>query len=277
MKGGSHGSATIRAVHWKCRTNVGGAIMPVTLEQFGLDRLTTGERLELIDQLWDSMPEPVSVADIPAWHLPIIEKRLAEAKANPGIGKPWREVLAGLRIQPLQVLFVLFCMLSVGTFGCSKSALDKDQARVRLKAQIADVRRAALEENHTAMADLTLPDAVKGMGGKDAFIRFLEREATDIKGKGFAFTDMVCEESSDLVESSGFIYSVTPYTLYLSGPENSKGSIKAYLNGVSADFGKNWVFLDGNEINGDRNKLKSMIPGFPDSIPIPKQEKPIWR
>jgi hypothetical protein len=146
-----------------------------------------------------------------------------------------------------------------------------------LKAQIADVRRASLEKNHAALADLTLPDAVNGMGGKDAFIRFLEREYSDINGKGFALTDMVCEESSDLVESSDIIYSVTPFTLYLSGPENSKGIIKSYLIGVSSDFGKNWVFLDGNEINGDRNKLKSMIPGFPDSIPIPKQEKPIWR
>jgi putative addiction module component (TIGR02574 family) len=67
--------------------------MPVTLEQFGLDRLSAEERLELIDQLWESMPDPGPVTDIPTWHLPIIEKRLADAKANPGVGKPWRDVL----------------------------------------------------------------------------------------------------------------------------------------------------------------------------------------
>jgi putative addiction module component (TIGR02574 family) len=74
----------------------GGTAMPVTLEQFGLDRLSAEERLELIDQLWESMPDPGPVVDIPAWHLPIIEKRLADAKANPGVGKPWRKALAEL-------------------------------------------------------------------------------------------------------------------------------------------------------------------------------------
>jgi hypothetical protein len=31
---------------------------------------------------------------VPAWHLPILAERRAQAKAQPGVGKPWREVLA---------------------------------------------------------------------------------------------------------------------------------------------------------------------------------------
>jgi putative addiction module component (TIGR02574 family) len=52
-----------------------------------------GERLQLIELIWDSLPEEVNPADLPPWHLAELEKRRADANASPGIGKPWREVL----------------------------------------------------------------------------------------------------------------------------------------------------------------------------------------
>jgi putative addiction module component (TIGR02574 family) len=67
--------------------------MSVSVEAFGIDRLSVGERLELIDQIWDSLPAHVDVADVPLWHLAELAKRRADAEANPGVGKPWREVL----------------------------------------------------------------------------------------------------------------------------------------------------------------------------------------
>lgn len=73
--------------------------MSVNLEDLGIDRLSVGERLELIEQIWDSLPEQVSPGEVPAWHLPELAKRLAEAKDNPGLGKPWREVLARLQAE----------------------------------------------------------------------------------------------------------------------------------------------------------------------------------
>jgi putative addiction module component (TIGR02574 family) len=69
----------------------------VNLDALGIDRLTTGERLELIELIWDSLPEQVDAADVPAWHLAEIAKRRAEAEANPRQGKPWREVLDQLK------------------------------------------------------------------------------------------------------------------------------------------------------------------------------------
>ena len=68
--------------------------MSVSLEALGIDRLSVGERLELIEQIWNSLPEQVSPDEVPPWHLPELARRLAEAKARTGLGKPWREVLA---------------------------------------------------------------------------------------------------------------------------------------------------------------------------------------
>lgn len=67
--------------------------MAVNVEALGIDRLSVQERLQLIDLIWDSLPEHIDSADIPAWHLAERAIRRAEAEANPGVGKPWRQVL----------------------------------------------------------------------------------------------------------------------------------------------------------------------------------------
>jgi len=71
--------------------------MTVNVQAMGIDRLSVGERLELIDLIWESLPDTVGPGDVPAWHLAELSKRRLEVAAEPGIGKPWREVLNGLK------------------------------------------------------------------------------------------------------------------------------------------------------------------------------------
>lgn len=67
--------------------------MSVSIEALGIDRLSIRERLELIEQIWDSLPEQVNPDEVPEWHRAELAKRLAEAEASPRAGKPWREAL----------------------------------------------------------------------------------------------------------------------------------------------------------------------------------------
>lgn len=71
--------------------------MSLTLKQFGIDKLSIAERLELIEKIWDSLPEQVTPAEVPEWHIRELERRRADAEANPGLGTPWEIVLARLR------------------------------------------------------------------------------------------------------------------------------------------------------------------------------------
>ncbi|MFO0925913.1 MAG: addiction module protein [Gemmataceae bacterium] len=73
--------------------------MSLTLEQFGIDRLTAEQRLELIRLLWDSIPDD-AVYTPPEWHLRELERRIAAAEANPGATEPWEVVLARLSRKP---------------------------------------------------------------------------------------------------------------------------------------------------------------------------------
>ncbi|MBI3822446.1 MAG: addiction module protein [Planctomycetes bacterium] len=67
--------------------------MATDLAKLGLDKLSAQERLELIDTLWDSLPERLDASMIPDWHLAGLARRRADARATSGAGKPWREVL----------------------------------------------------------------------------------------------------------------------------------------------------------------------------------------
>ena len=52
--------------------------------------------LDLIEQIWDSLPEQVEPQDIHDWHLAEFAVRRARAADEPGAGQPWREVLERL-------------------------------------------------------------------------------------------------------------------------------------------------------------------------------------
>src|SRR2546423_15377452 len=49
--------------------------MPVSIEALGIDRLSVRERLELIEVIWDSLPEHVNPDEVPPWHLAELAKR----------------------------------------------------------------------------------------------------------------------------------------------------------------------------------------------------------
>ena len=73
--------------------------MSLTLEQFGIDRLSPQERYALIDLIWDSLPNDVPFIP-PAWHLRELERRVTAAAADPGTAEPWEVVLARLSRKP---------------------------------------------------------------------------------------------------------------------------------------------------------------------------------
>jgi putative addiction module component (TIGR02574 family) len=57
-------------------------------------KLSVDERLELIEQIWDTIgADPLTEEDLEE-----LDRRLADAESNPGVGQPWAEVKAGLLV-----------------------------------------------------------------------------------------------------------------------------------------------------------------------------------
>ena len=61
-----------------------------------ITRLTVGERLELIEQVWDSLRRDADVLPLNAAERAIIAARLAEHRAEPGAAVDWETVRADL-------------------------------------------------------------------------------------------------------------------------------------------------------------------------------------
>ena len=59
--------------------------------------MTAEQRLELIGQLWDAIPDSAEALSVPDWHRQILRERLATAEANPEAAISWDEVEKGLR------------------------------------------------------------------------------------------------------------------------------------------------------------------------------------
>jgi len=133
-----------------------------------------------------------------------------------------------------------------------------------------------LHGDHAAMADLTHRSVVDGMGGREEFVKRLSSIFEEMKGAGFAITELHNRGAADLVEDQGIFYAVVPYDLRMTGPGGRKGTSESYLVAVSLDGADSWKFVDGGAVAGDREKLKRVIKRFPDGLALPEIAPTRW-
>lgn len=62
-----------------------------------LFKLSTTEKLELVEELWDSIPEEDEALEMTAEQREDLDRRLAEADADPDCGVPWEEARERIR------------------------------------------------------------------------------------------------------------------------------------------------------------------------------------
>ena len=85
-------------------TGSGGTLLGMTKADLRDEfrKLSLAERLELVEELWDSIAakcerDPIPLTDEQRADL---ERRLAEADADPAGGSPWEDVLERIRQRP---------------------------------------------------------------------------------------------------------------------------------------------------------------------------------
>jgi putative addiction module component (TIGR02574 family) len=59
--------------------------------------LTVQQRIELIGELWDGIPDSIDALPVPDWHREELDRRLSAADADPDAAVPWDEVKKRLR------------------------------------------------------------------------------------------------------------------------------------------------------------------------------------
>ncbi len=61
-----------------------------------IERLSVAERLELIDEIWDSIAETPDALPLTEEHKPMLDERLTAMEQNPQEGMTWAQVKANL-------------------------------------------------------------------------------------------------------------------------------------------------------------------------------------
>lgn len=59
--------------------------------------LTVQQRIDLIGELWDGIPDSMEALPVPDWHREELDRRVAAAEADPDAAVPWEEVKKRLR------------------------------------------------------------------------------------------------------------------------------------------------------------------------------------
>jgi putative addiction module component (TIGR02574 family) len=71
--------------------------MQKLMESFGLDRLSTAERILLVEELWDSVATSPEAGSLSKAHEEDLQRRLDAHRDNPKAGAPWEGVKARLQ------------------------------------------------------------------------------------------------------------------------------------------------------------------------------------
>jgi putative addiction module component (TIGR02574 family) len=71
--------------------------MSQSLPDIDIQHLNPSQKLDLIAQLWDSLPSSTESIPIPDYHRQELEQRLAAADVTPSAAIPWEQVRKRLR------------------------------------------------------------------------------------------------------------------------------------------------------------------------------------
>jgi putative addiction module component (TIGR02574 family) len=66
------------------------------IHNLGIDQLSADVRLRLMDEIWDSLPGDAP-EELTQELRNELDRRIADADANPSSGIPWKEAMARLR------------------------------------------------------------------------------------------------------------------------------------------------------------------------------------
>lgn len=70
--------------------------MSPIFETLGIERLSTDDRLLLVEEIWDSIAADVANQEVPPAHQAELARRLAEDVRDPDAALPWSDVKARL-------------------------------------------------------------------------------------------------------------------------------------------------------------------------------------
>lgn len=162
-----------------------------------------------------------------------------------------------------------FCVVLV--LSCSAAA-DEAALKKIVKEKVEEINRAAIKDDFGKVADLTHPNLVRLMGGREKMISTMESAVKEMKSNGFVIRSARVDDPSDPIATGQELFVVVPFVLEMKVP-GGKVLAKSFVIGVSSDKGKSWAFVNGDL---DINAVKQVLPTLPNQLKLPEKQKPVF-
>ena len=66
--------------------------MPTNAKSLGIDLLSLGDRMVLVEEIWDSIAAESASLEVPQSHKEELDRRLADFDSDPHSGSSWEDV-----------------------------------------------------------------------------------------------------------------------------------------------------------------------------------------
>ncbi|WP_457674781.1 addiction module protein [Thiolapillus sp.] len=63
-----------------------------TITASDIAEMSIQQRIQLVEDIWDSIAEMPEAVEIPQWHRKVLDERLEAYHVNPDEGSPWKDV-----------------------------------------------------------------------------------------------------------------------------------------------------------------------------------------
>ena len=141
------------------------------------------------------------------------------------------------RTLPIAVVFL---------FVASVHAAEDAKLSAALK-QAQECSDATLEGDYEKLADMTHPNVVKLVGGKEKMVDLLKKSMAKMKDEGIIFESCKASAADSSLRSGTSLYCIIPTVVKIKFDDKSEKkrlTQQSFLLGVSTDDGKTWKFMD---------------------------------
>lgn len=148
---------------------------------------------------------------------------------------------------------------------------DDTEIKKTAKMLCTEISNATIKNDFKRIVELTHPNLIEKMGGKDKAIKAMADGFEQIKTAGVAINTITTGDASDVVAAKDELYLYVPITIEMSS-KAGKLRQQSYVIGVSTDKGKSWLFVNGDL---DVETVKGILPNLPKELKLPAHQKPI--
>lgn len=175
---------------------------------------------------------------------------------------------------PLRILsvFLMAILLAQTQFGQTQERQntntavtigDGDQRVENLRKTVEELRDAFNRNDFERFADLTVPEVIKQVGGRENLISMIKK-VSEMNPRIFEDFSMTYGDPGDLVKRDDFLLAIVPQTIVGVTFEKHKVVDSGCVVGVSVDGGTLWKFASCE-------KFFDAFPKMDGAIAIPKE------